>query len=194
MKKKRIGIDMDQVIADIMSEWLRRYNNDYNDNLSPKDITEWNFHNIVKPECGKKIYTYLDDPDLFRNLPVIDESQDAVYELSKNYEIFIITAPFNPNNILPKYDWLKKNFNFISEKNYVFTRNKSIANTNWLIDDNPDNFIGYSGEPLLYNAPHNKSYQGDILRFDNWQEIVFYFDWIQNVQEELLSERQKQVG
>jgi Uncharacterized protein conserved in bacteria len=192
--KKRIGIDVDQCIADIMSEWLRRYNNDYNDNLTPNDITEWDFHNLVKPECGEKIYTYLDDPDFFRNLAVIDDSQEAVYELSKNYEIFFITAPYNPNSVLPKYEWLKKYFGFVPESNYVFARNKSIANTDWLIDDNPENFIGFTGEPLLYTAPHNKSYKGEVLRFDNWHEIVFYFEWIRNAQEELHSERQKQVG
>jgi 5'-nucleotidase len=192
---KRIAIDQDQVVADILQEWLRRYNYDYNDTLTPEQIVEWNWDHIVKPECGKKIYTYLDDPELFANLQLIDESQEAIYELSKNYEIFFVTAPFNPNNVVPKHEWLRRYFSFVPERNYVFTRNKSIVRANWLIDDKPGNFIDFYGEGLLFDAPHNQKYTGEERRFYNWQEIVFYFDYMKNiVAEELNHEAARQVG
>ncbi|RXZ78061.1 5'-3'-deoxyribonucleotidase [Paenibacillaceae bacterium] len=173
--KQRISVDQDQCIADILSVWLYRYNNDYNDNLTSDQITQWNFHELVKPSCSKKIYKYLDDPSLFANLPVIEGSQDAIRKLSESYEIFFVTAPFNPNNILPKYNWLKKHFGFIPEENYVFTRNKSIINSSWLIDDKPENFIEFQGVGLLYSAPHN-SKCNKYRRVGNWQDVLNFFN------------------
>lgn len=173
--KQRIAIDQDGVIANLLSEWVKRYNFDYSDNLDPSQIPLWNWDALTKPSCSKKIYDYLDDPELFENLPVIKDSQEVIHELSKRYEIFIVTAPFNLNNIVAKAKWLKKHFDFISEKNYVFTRNKGIVNAEYLIDDKAANFNGFEGYGLLYDAPHNKDEKG-FRRMNSWLEIGQWFN------------------
>lgn len=165
---------MDGVIANLHDVWLQIYNSDYNDNLRKEDITLWNWHVLCKPECGEKLYRYLDNPDLFRNLPVIEGSQEVLKELSSKYDIFICSAPYNIKNVLPKVEWLRKNFPFLNEKNFVFTRNKGILNADFLIDDNPDNFIGFRGEGLLFDAPHNRE-ETKYRRVKNWLEIKEYF-------------------
>lgn len=175
--RQRLAVDMDGVIADLHPEWVRRYNEDYNDNLKPSDITHWNWHDICDPRCGKKLYDYLDSQELFENLPVMKDSQDILYRLSKRYEIFIITSPFNRRNVLPKWNWLEKHFGFISEDNYVFTKNKGIANANWLIDDKPSNFNEFCGVGLLYDAPHNHA-ENDYKRLFSWKDVGMYFDVI----------------
>lgn len=168
--KPRLAIDQDQVIADLLTEWVNRYNKDYDDNLKKEDITEWNFCKLVKPQCGKKIYNYLDDENLFLNLKPIEGSIETIKKLSESYEIFIVTAPWNINNVIPKYVWLKKYLPFIDEKNYVFTRNKSIINADYLIDDKPSNLENFRGVGMLYDAPHNKS-ENRFKRVHNWLEI-----------------------
>jgi 5'-nucleotidase len=173
--KQRIGIDMDQVLADLMTEWLNRYNADYNDNLKPEDITSWEFHMTVKPECGKRIYTYLDNPHMFSYLPVMDGAQDVVYELSKYFDIFVVTAVWNIGNVAPKYNWLRRYFPFLDEKNFVFTRNKSIVNADFLIDDKPSNFDGgFRGQGILFDAPHNRN-ENRYPRVHNWEEVREWF-------------------
>jgi 5'-nucleotidase len=171
---QRLAIDQDQVLADLLGEWVARYNYDYNDNLKPDDVIHWNWDGLVKPECGDKIYSYLDDPELFENLPIIDGSQQVVEELSKYYEIFVVTAPWNAENVVPKSKWLKQHFDFIPETNYVFTRNKSIVYADWLLDDKAQNFVGFSGTGLLFDAPHNRDVDGWI-RLCNWQEVREWF-------------------
>ncbi|OBG93863.1 hypothetical protein A9X05_09175 [Mycobacterium sp. E3298] len=171
--KKRIAIDQDQCLADILSEWLRRYNNEFNDNLKTCQMTHQNCHDITK--AGKQFYKYLDDPEFFESLPLIEGSIEAVRELSYTYEIFVVTAPYNPNNVEPKSNWLKKYFPFIKEDNYVFTRNKSIVNADWLIDDKPGNFEGFIGKALLFDAPHNRT-ETRYRRMRNWTEVLNYFD------------------
>lgn len=173
--KQRLAVDMDQVMCDLLNPWLERYNNDYNDDLKPSDITSWNFHHIVKPECGEKIYTYLDDQELFRTLPVMDNSQEVLYGLSKQFDIFVVTAPWNPYNMATKHIYLKKHFEFIDERNFVFTRNKGIINADYLIDDKPSNFDTFRGIALLYDAPHNQS-EIRYTRVMNWLDIKKYFN------------------
>jgi len=36
-----IAVDVDDVIIDLVPMWLHFYNNDYKDNLSKNDITDW---------------------------------------------------------------------------------------------------------------------------------------------------------
>ncbi|WP_431785854.1 5' nucleotidase, NT5C type [Paenibacillus lactis] len=177
MAKKRLGVDQDNVIADLLSEWVRRYNNDYNDTLTPEQVDCWNWHHLCKPECGTKIYTYMDDPDLFLNLPVMEGSQEVLRELSYTYDVYIVTAPFNPNNVVPKYKWLKKHFPFLDEEKFVFTRDKSIVKAEYLIDDKPKNLETFQGTRILYTAPHNLD-EERFYRVDNWDEIrEILLDW-----------------
>lgn len=168
--RKRIAIDQDQVLADLLGEWLQRYNNDYNDDLVKDDIKHWEWHDIVKPKCGRKIYDYLDSVDIFENLKVIENSIDAVKELSHIYDIFVVTSPWNMNNIKPKYDWLKQHFPFIDDKNYVFTKNKSIISADFMIDDKPENLEDFKGYKILFDAPHNQDISV-FYRVKDWNEI-----------------------
>ncbi|MBX4152232.1 5' nucleotidase, NT5C type [Paenibacillus lautus] len=175
--KKRAAFDQDNVIADLLSEWVRRYNNDYNDNLKPGQVNTWNWHHLCKPECGTKIYTYLDDPDLFLSLSIMEGSQEVLRELSYTYDIYIVTAPFNPNNVVPKYQWLKENFPFLDEEKFVFTRDKSVIRAEYLIDDKPKNLETFQGNQILYAAPHNLK-EDRFYRVNNWEEVrETLLDW-----------------
>ena len=58
-------IDMDSVICDLMTDWHNQYNKDYCDSLSVEKLKCWESEKYVKPECGTKIYDYLDQPGLF---------------------------------------------------------------------------------------------------------------------------------
>lgn len=175
--KKRIAIDQDQVMADIMSPWLDKYNDEYGDSLKPQDITQWNWHGITHADCQEKIYTYLDDPDLFLNLPVMEGSQEVIEELNHMYDVFIVTAAFNPLNIPSKYQWLKKHFPFLDEEKFVFTRDKSVILADYLIDDKPKNLETFQGNQILYSAPHNLK-EDRFYRVNNWEDVrETLLDW-----------------
>lgn len=174
MNKKRLAVDQDNVIADLVAEWVRRYNYDYSDNLKPEQINAWNWDHLCKPNCGKKIYDYMDDPELFANLPVIENSQEVLLELTHTYDIYIATAPFNINNVVPKNNWLLKHFPFLDTDKFVFTRDKSIIHTDYLLDDKPSNLEGFIGNKILFSAPHNTN-ENRFERVNNWLEVREYF-------------------
>lgn len=177
--KINFGVDMDGVIAALTAEWVKRYNSDYNDNLKPSDITMWNWHSLTK--CGKKIYEYLDDPSIFRNLPVIKDSQSVLYEMSKDCEIVIVTSPFNMANALPKDQWLDEHFPFIGKDKRMFVGDKSLADVDYLLDDKPKNLEQGNFIPLIYSAPHNKD-EKRFTRIKNWQHMRLYY--LQNIRKD----------
>lgn len=171
---QRICIDQDHVLADLISPWVEKYNNTYNDDLKVSDITMWDWHVATKPECSKKIYQML-TPDLFENLPVIQGSQEVVKKLTEKYEVFIVTAARNAEVIPAKARWIKKNFPFVKRENVVYAVNKSICLADSLIDDAPHNLETFKGEnKLLFNASHNQS-EDRFNRMMDWNDIATFF-------------------
>ena len=79
--KKILALDIDSVLADLMPVWVERYNIDYNDNLTVKKIKDWDMSRFVKPECGKKIFDYLNDPNLYDYVNPIENAWEGVNAL-----------------------------------------------------------------------------------------------------------------
>ena len=68
-------------------------------------------------------------------------------------------------------DFLKKNFPFVSQLNYVFCGFKGILNADFLIDDTPQHLNNFTGRGILFSAEHNIHEEG-YLRAKNWREVV----------------------
>ena len=175
MRKLQIGIDMDGVLCNLLVKWLEKYNADFHDDLKPEDITLWNWHPLTKDKKGEKIYTFLDDPELFLNLPVIEGSQEVLRKYHKDIDFWIVTACFNPENMLPKWKWLRMHFPFLDSKKFMFVRDKGGFAGDLLVDDKPENIDRLNGRGILFTAPHNK-HRGGYMRADNWYELDKIFD------------------
>lgn len=173
-ERERICIDIDHVLGDLIGSWVDKYNKIYNDNFKVEDATEWDWHKLVKPEVGKKIYSLL-TPDLFENLEVIEGSQEAVRKLTERFDVYLVTAASNAIIIPSKANWIKKNFPFIDKSRIVYAIDKSICNGQYLIDDKPENLETFRGEKLLFDACHNKK-EDRFIRMNNWKEIEKYFE------------------
>lgn len=172
--KKRIAIDMDEVIADAVSKHLALFNRDYQENLTSDDLHGKKLRDL-RPHLKNEIREYFDDPSFFRDLEVMKDSQEVIRELSEEYEIFITTAAMEvPTSFDAKYAWLKEHFPFLSDLNIVFCGDKSIILADYLIDDNSRHFKHFRGQGILFTAPHNMHETG-FVRVDNWQEVRQYF-------------------
>ncbi len=84
--------DLDEVLALLMQDWADVYNFHYDDNKKVEDFDKWETDQIVKPECGMKVYDFLKHPGLFRYLKPTPHSQEVMQRLVDNdYEIFIVS-------------------------------------------------------------------------------------------------------
>ncbi|HEX7064985.1 MAG TPA: 5'-3'-deoxyribonucleotidase [Bacillales bacterium] len=171
---QRIAIDMDEVMADAVTKHLDLFNKDYRENIKLADLHGKKLKDL-RPDLKTEIRSYFDDTSFFRDLKVIENSQEVIEELHNHYEIFITTAAMEvPSSFTAKYEWLKEHFPFLSDMNFVFCGDKSIINADYLIDDNSRHFKHFRGQGLLFTAPHN-IHETEYVRVNNWQEVRDYF-------------------
>ena len=135
-----IACDVDEVVADLRTEWLLRYNRDWNDNLTLERITTWDFHTLVNPLCGKGIYEYLSAPDLYECVQPIPGAVEGVEALrAAGHRILFVT-----HNVWgmtdQKAEWLLRH-GFIHQRGrmlppeLIVTGEKTLVGADLLIDD-----------------------------------------------------------
>ena len=177
--RKRIAVDMDEVLADTLSEHIARYNLEHGEAVTKADLEGKWMWDIVSADRHERLTAYLHAEDFFEDLPVVVNSQDVLSNLGEHYDIYIATAAMEfPNSFGPKYRWLQRHFPFVPAANYVFCGDKGIVRANYLIDDLSRNFRRFVGQGILYTAPHNLGVSG-YPRVDNWRQVADYFRSIQ---------------
>jgi 5'(3')-deoxyribonucleotidase len=165
---------MDEVIAQFVPKHLACFNRACNENITLEELKGKKLREL-RPHLTKEILNILNDPSFFRDLEVMEDSQEVIRELSKHYEIFIATAAMEfPSSFTAKYEWLKEHFDFLNEMNFVFCGDKSIIHADYLIDDNARHFQRFCGQGILFTAPHNINETG-YIRVNNWKEVKDYF-------------------
>jgi 5'(3')-deoxyribonucleotidase len=166
---------MDEVMADTLAEHLRRYNQTFDEAVTPQDLAGKGLFEITPVDRRQQLRAFLDAEDFFEDLALMPGAQDVLQQLSARFDIFIATqAMAVPNSLGSKYRWLQRHFPFIPPTRYVFCGDKSILRADYLIDDLPKNLLRFEGQGLLYTAPHNLTATG-FLRVDNWQQVADYF-------------------
>jgi 5'(3')-deoxyribonucleotidase len=171
--KKRIAVDMDEVIAEVEPKLKALYEAHTGKPLPTEDYR------------GKKIYSLpgvqqlrqkLFEPGFFADLPVMPGSQEQLKWLQQHYDIYIVTAAAEfRNSLAEKHAWLEAHFPFIHWKQMVFCGDKSIIKADYMIDDHPHNLETFQGKGLLFTAYHNVD-EGRFERVNNWREVRAFFE------------------
>lgn len=175
MSRKRIAVDMDEVLADSIARFQEWYGLEFHLPLTREQLRGKNVHEAVAPEHRAALRGYPNRPGFFKDLPLMPDSQRVLRELAERHDVFIATAAMEfPNSFLDKYRWLQQHFAFIPWRNYVFCGDKSILNADYLIDDNAYNFDGFRGEGILFDAPHNVL-ETRYRRVHTWLEVSELF-------------------
>jgi 5'(3')-deoxyribonucleotidase len=166
---------MDEVMADTLSEHLRRYNETFDEAITPEDLQGKALWEYAPENRRQQLRDFLDAEDFFEDLPLIEGAQEVLRKLSERFEIYIATQAMTvPNSLGPKFRWLQRHFPFIPPTNYVFCGNKSILLADYLIDDLPRNLQRFQGTGLLFTAPHNLT-ASEYVRVNDWNEVGEYF-------------------
>ena len=172
-----IGVDVDGVIADLHHSWLARYNEEYSDDLTVSRIHQWDMLPAVKPECGKKIYSYLSNLDLYDTMPQMLGAFAGINHLRKmGHLIRFITSSARGQGD-QKVEWLVRNGFTNEHADDVFMlygkeTDKSVVFADVLIDDYHMNFRNWVNDAILVHAPYNASATGTWTRAHGWDEIV----------------------
>jgi len=169
-RRLRIAIDMDEVMADALTEHILRYNAAFGAQVTTDDLRGGHLQNWIPPAQRDAVDAML-DASFFAELAVFPDCQDVIRELTARHDVFIVTAAMDvPGSFDAKFRWLERHFPFIPPAQIVFCGDKGIIDADYLIDDRARHFARFKGRPLLFSAPHNTA-ERRYPRVDSWQEV-----------------------
>jgi 5'-nucleotidase len=179
MKKPRILLDCDGVLSDFVHPTLDLVHAHTGDRHHIEEITQWDvFAAIGKKEHEHILNSVVEKGGFCETFPVLTGAQEAVEELRKLGDVFIVTSPFDaPTWVVERNRWLAKHFGF-TKKQIAHVASKFIVSGDMLIDDSERNLIEWkehnpTGAALLIDAPWNRS--GDhpgVQRTFGWDSLL----------------------
>ena len=184
----KIGIDIDDVVVEFVKGYLKMYEKTYGQKFVFEDLKSYNFGYLLdfsKEEEYESVNKFFETKD-FENLDLIEGAKEAIYEISKENEIFFITSRPSFTNSKTKV-FLKKYFSEISfelihsggfhlqgkhKEEICLDREIKI-----MIEDHYDFALKCAEKGIrvfLLDKPWNQSQEEheNIMRVKNWNEIL----------------------
>jgi len=186
-----IGVDIDEVLADMTTYFFKFHNEKYGTNVKREDVFSYHLWEVVggtREEITKKFYEFYASKH-FLEMTTIPGSQKHLKLLSDKYEVHLITA--RPNDIQKEtFLWIKKFFPF-KDFEIHFTnhwgsgegkaRTKGEICKELGIEIMIEDSLAYSKEMaekgikvLLMDCPWNQSddLPENVIRVHSWEEAV----------------------
>jgi 5'-nucleotidase len=160
--------DLDGICCNLITKWLAHYNRDYGDSLTPDHIVGWEWDRLVKPECGKKIYHYLNRPGFFADLEPIAGAAESLGRLAEFCELVVVTA--SPKEACrDKMRWVERHLPMVPRGNIVITYRKDLVAGDFMFDDAPRNLRHHPAIRIMMDYPYNRDFH-DCFRVRSWAE------------------------
>lgn len=171
-----IGIDVDGVIANLHQTWLDRYNQDYNDTVRLEQLHNWDAEKWpIKPECGKKIYDYLRQGDLYQEVQPFPGALYFVQSLKKQVHRVVYVTSNAKGMTDQKWEWLERE-GFLPTGRYtaedlVVAHDKRLVKTDVLIDDKLATVVRHPYPTILMDQPWNRDRNWSTRAY-SWNEAL----------------------
>lgn len=165
----RLGVDMDEVLADTLGKQLRVYNQHFGASLEPEHLNGCELLHIVPSDQQEYAAQMMCQPGFFSDLQPMRGALDAMERLCRFHDVYIVSAATEfPESFQDKMRWIERYLPQIPTRRIVFCGEKSILDLDCLVDDTPSHFEGFRGTGLLFDAPHNRNEKG-FMRVHGWQ-------------------------
>lgn len=187
----KIAVDIDEVLGEFVSEFLKWYNHEYGTRWTFNDVTDYHWPNFL----GKTTEQTVNDAhrffktDRFRNLPLVSGAKAGVAELARHHQLYVVTGRQNVVQEITR-EWLDRNFPDIFKEveftnNYPQDSSLTLAKGEMckrlgcevLIDDDTrhiESLMKYGVKLIVLYKPWNKYHRlpDSVIRVDGWREIV----------------------
>ena len=155
------GIDCDEVLRSLLDGMVSLYNENFGENMTRDEVKDFDvdvsFPKVMEftGETASKWFFQEHSHELFLKSPALPGMKRAIETLQKYGQVIIVTYQKSFQNKLDTLNWL--NDNGIHPDGLCFLKNKTLLHLDWLIDDNPWNFIGCNAKNgALITAPYNE--------------------------------------
>jgi len=175
-KRKTILIDMDDTIEDLLITWTKWLNFEYGLQVDYKKINRWEISYFFPSLTKEELYGPLHDSEFWKYVTPKKDAIIILEKLNKEHDIFICTNSVHTIDSLDSKinNTLLSNFPYLIKDQLIITSKKQLIKADYLIDDYEKNLIGGSYQGILFDMPHNKSFNNElhnIPRFNNWYDI-----------------------
>ena len=189
-KQLKIGIDIDEVLGELLKDFLIYYNKKFKTNHKYESFQSYDWSSILDhslPKLVEMVYKF-HNKGLYEKLDIVKDSKNILKKIAKDNELYIITSrpkEFKETTL----KWLNENYGNIF-KEIIFANNHyngetknlskadicKLKNIDLLIEDDPK----YAKETsqnqinvLLFNRGWNKHLKDEqlITRVKSWKQI-----------------------
>lgn len=189
----KIAIDLDDVLALSLIDFIDFYNKKFNNKISVEDFTGFSLNeSIGMPiEEERKLLEEYDASCHYDNIKPMEGAKEAIKELSENHQLFIVTSRPQKREKQTR-EWLKKYIEGIEDVFFIRQEYKGKAKTKGevckeigaeiLIEDNLDyakSCVVEGVRVLLFDYPYNREDDINplITRVKSWKEVLENFKY-----------------
>lgn len=174
MRSLTILIDMDDVLENLLECWVAELNRRYGTTVHPEEITNWLIGEFFPSLTKEELFAPLGDPTFWSLLSPMKDAPDVVCKLiDDGHRVRVVTSS-HYKTVPAKMDWLFRHYPFLSWKDVIIAHDKKLINGDILIDDGVHNLENAQYKKLLFDQPHNRSYNAEengMIRVYGWKEI-----------------------
>ena len=170
--KRKIGIDVDDVLMDCVPIAVQLVNENELDELDGNplnvdEITAWK----MTTKRGRRIIKYFQGPELYERQRPLPGAQKFIKKLSEIAEVFITTA-IEKENTEFRIKQIQKYFPEVDPRNIIPSYRKDVIHLDFTLDDGAHNILKSSClYPVLMRKPWNKNMTG-ILAVNSYDEFL----------------------
>lgn len=181
-KRLRLGVDFDEVIADLHAVWLARYNREHGTNWTPADLTEWDIWKPMGCEPAD-VYKHL-TPSIYDTVRAVPDAIETIHAIEKlGHAVVVVTSVMGDEPAaLAMADAKRRWLELRGLNRHAMTmiavgpswqhKRKADVQVDWLIDDNVPNVEDFPGYALLVTRPHNRGVTCYRKRIRGLQDVV----------------------
>ena len=180
----RVLLDCDEVLGEFAQEAVRFCNlyarEPGADLWTFDDIADFDiFESLGLEHMENRFVQHLIDTEYCLNMPVLPgaiEFVERLYQL--DHEVVIVTSPHRgvPKWCHERTAWLWRHFS-IQREDIIFTSKKDRVFGDVLVDDKPQNLVGFRERGILFDQPWNRDVRG-AYRAESYQDVVARLRWI----------------
>ncbi len=189
-KKLKIGIDVDEVLASLMTRLNSFYNEIHGTNFHIEDYHSYNLEDTWggDNESAVGIVNKFYNSPYFDGIRPLNKSQEVIEQLSRKNQLMVITS--RPDFIKEKTEeWVKKYFprqfekiictgRYVSSFRHVKSDICLAENIGLIIEDSLEiclDCVDNGINAILFDKPWNRNGSGKdsgVIRVKNWNEVL----------------------